>query len=174
MFRQSKGKCRWNDEIYKLKIWIVSEKVLPVLTTYISHPSSSSYNIIFLCTMLDSRHRCETIISEKEWWGNFFFSFFLFSTHIHTRSQWIFFLLSFLFSLFSLSLLLVPFHIQLKHIPFDDDYVLYTIACLCKFLSNNMVRICVKLRSLHFQLNYTLYLMYNSFHKVDYSVFHLS
>lgn len=100
MSHQSKGKCRWNDEIYKLKIWIVSEKVLPVLTTYISHPSSSSYNIIFLCTMLDSRHRCETIISEKEWWGNFFFSFFLFSTHIHTRSQWIFF---FFFLSFSLS-----------------------------------------------------------------------
>ena len=111
-----KGNVGELTKIWKMKYEFVSEKVLPVLTTYISHPSSSSYNIFFVYYA-----RLSTSI-----WNHYFgkimmrklFFFFLFSTHIHTRSQWIFFSSFFLCLSFSLSLLFIPFHIQLKHIPF--------------------------------------------------------
>ena len=129
---------------------------MPVLTTYISHPSSSSYNIIFcvLCSTLDID--VKPLFRKKNDEETFFFFLFSTHTHTHTRSQWIFsFSLSFHYLFFLFLFIIFNWSIFLL----DDDYVLYTIACLCKnlfyFLSNNMVRICVKLRSLHFQLNYT-------------------
>lgn len=66
-----------------------SEKVLPVLTTCISHPSSSSYNNF--CVLCSTRHQCEKPLFRKKENDEEIFFFLLFSTctntHIHTQSH---------------------------------------------------------------------------------------